>query len=56
MHTPTVAKALDNYAKAVERRTYWQSNGHRGDGMLESAQHDEKIARAGVFQAIRNQK
>lgn len=53
MHTPTVAKALDAYADAVAKRARQESHGRHGDGMLEARQHDEKMARAAVFQAIR---
>lgn len=44
-------KALDAYRDAVAARAFWEDNGTRRDGKLESARADEAAARLAVRNA-----
>ena len=43
-----LAKLLDAYRDAIERRVYWEKNGTHGDELLPQALAEESSARAEV--------
>lgn len=49
----SLAEALDAYRDAVAKRAYWEHNGTRRDGKLETAHSAELRARTDIFKAVR---
>jgi hypothetical protein len=52
----SVAKALNEYKKAVQQVEFAKRSGRWGDGLVEKYEAKEKVARQVVFQAVRAEK